>query len=134
MAVQSLLTTQSANGYEYQAVTLETVVLEKLVSNDPTELEKLVKAAKSPGFFYLDLNNDEKYLGSLQEIYDSADKYFDQPEDVKMVDFRKDQDSSQDRGLVDSFTKQRLCTNNMQTATSCIRAKQKHLKSLVKKC
>lgn len=98
MAVQSLLTTQSVSGYEYQAAALETVVFEKLVNNDTAELKKLVKAAKSPGFFYLDLNNDERYLRSLQEIYDSADRYFDQPDDVKMADFRKDQDNSQDRG------------------------------------
>lgn len=81
-------------GREVSVATLDTINFQSLERNDQTEIDKLVRSCKKSGFFYLDLKEDEGYLASLQDLYGLAEDYFDQPENLKMKDFR----ASQDRG------------------------------------
>ncbi|KAE8153820.1 Clavaminate synthase-like protein [Aspergillus avenaceus] len=80
---------------------IATIDLGKLTAKDPFELERLIQAAQSPGFFYLDFQNDNatkvvKEQGP--ELFTVTDRYFDLPAEVKMKDFRTDQPASSDRG------------------------------------
>jgi hypothetical protein len=71
---------------------LQTISYDLLASGDPGEIEKLVRNSKSPGFFYLDLRADQMYLDTLYVLYQLAEDYFAQPEEVKMRDFREKQE------------------------------------------
>jgi isopenicillin N synthase-like dioxygenase len=90
--------TAMVNGAKIDIAPLEVVDFARLASKEPAEVEKLLKAAESPGFFYLDLQSGStrKYLANVQDMYAMADKYFDQPHHVKMKDYRE----SEDRGYV----------------------------------
>ena len=80
---------------------LEMIDLSRLSARDPREAEKLLTAAQSPGFFYLDLRDDVSAKGLLQDlpdVYAISERYFDQPHAVKIEDLRKDQEASLDRG------------------------------------
>ena len=93
--------TTTINGKEIDVADLETVDLSLLATQEPTEVAKLFKAAQSSGFFYLNLQNDaegKQLLADLPHIYAVSEKYFDQPQSVKMRDFRDGQNPSQDRG------------------------------------
>jgi len=81
--------------------TLETVDLARLTKKEPAEIRKLLDASCLPGFFYLDLRNDElgvRMLADLAEVYNVSEKYFDQDEKTKAKDARTDQKPSQDKG------------------------------------
>lgn len=93
---------------EYNIATLEVVNLELLRAQEPRELRKLLLAAQSSGFFYLDLRGENgapenKLLQYLPQIYALSEKYFDQPIQSKLEDVRDDQNPSQDRGYVKAF-------------------------------
>jgi isopenicillin N synthase-like dioxygenase len=77
---------------------LEVIKLERLITQDPVETAKLLKAAESQGFFYLTFNDDlsEKVSSHLQTCYLKSHEYFSKPLDEKMKDFRE----SVDRGYV----------------------------------
>lgn len=95
------LPTAVVGGKQIDVASLETVDLARLSAADPDEIEKLSKASCSPGFFYLDLRNDpsgKQILADLPTVYTSSEKYFDQPHDLKMKDYREGQKPSQDRG------------------------------------
>ena len=80
---------------------LETVDFARLAASEPDEVAKLLQAATSPGFFYLDLHNEpsaRKLLDDLPLVYEVAERYFDQPRETKMEDFRHGQNASLDRG------------------------------------
>ena len=81
-------------GHEFPVATLDTISFQGLERNDQTEVDKLVRSCKGRGFFYLDLKQDDGYLASLQVLHGLAEEYFDQPENLKMKDFR----ASQERG------------------------------------
>ncbi|KAI9747048.1 MAG: hypothetical protein M1815_004685 [Lichina confinis] len=70
---------------------LETINYARLSAKDPNELDKLVKAAGSPGFFYLDFRDaaSTPILDELQQVYGIEERYFDQPRDVKTQHQRK---------------------------------------------
>lgn len=86
--------TAIVNGAEIDIAPLEVVDFARLASKEPAEVEKLLKAAQSPGFFYLDLNGESnrKYLANVQTMYAMADKYFEQPHEAKMKDYRESED------------------------------------------
>jgi isopenicillin N synthase-like dioxygenase len=89
------------NGKQIDVAFLDTVDLERLEAGHPAEVDKLLKAAQSPGFFYLDLRNgsaSKQLLQDLPEVYSISEKYFDQSQELKMKDFRADQSPLQDRG------------------------------------
>ena len=90
MSEQSQLSTTSINGQNFDTARLETVSLNRLKAGDHDEAQRLLKAAQSPGFFYLDLQDEQggKYLDDLQTLYQLGKSYFHQPESLKMGDFR----------------------------------------------
>lgn len=75
---------------------LETIDFARLAAKEPAEVTKLLKSSQSPGIFYLDLRGDatRQLLADLQSVLGLTEKYFDQPDDLKMKDYR----ASQDRG------------------------------------
>lgn len=76
--------------HKIQTAQLETVAYSALKAGEQAEAQKLLKSAQSPGFFYLDLHNEQNgnYLDSLKKLYKLGKSYFDQPESVKMADFQ----------------------------------------------
>ncbi|KAK5991811.1 2-oxoglutarate-dependent dioxygenase [Cladobotryum mycophilum] len=76
----------------FSVAPLETVNFRLLEQNDTGEVNKLVANCRAPGFFYLDLKDNQEYLKLLDVLYELSDKYFDQSEEVKMEDFRPTQD------------------------------------------
>ena len=80
---------------------LETISLALLLAHDAAEGQRLLEAARSQGFFYLNFQNESsatKLLADLPDIYAVTDRYFDQPYEEKVKDFRQNQEASQDRG------------------------------------
>ncbi|KAI9786386.1 MAG: hypothetical protein M1839_006846 [Geoglossum umbratile] len=95
MAQGTTTSTAVIGGKEIEVAVLETVDLACLATREPTEVKKLLGAAQYPGIFFLDLQNDasaKQALADLPSIYESSEKYFDQPHDQKMRDYRKDQE------------------------------------------
>ena len=83
------------------AAKIDTVDLARLANSDPAEVERLLNASQSPGFFYLNLQNHhsgERLLADLAGIYGIARRYFDQADDQKIKHYRSDQNPFQDRG------------------------------------
>ena len=65
---------------------LERLSLEKLITRDPQELQRLFAASRDLGAFYLDLRRaglGEKVLSSANELFGVGAELFDLPEDVK---------------------------------------------------
>jgi len=80
---------------------LSIISLAKLNAGDPAEAALLGKAASNTGLFYLELQGDtggERVLAQLPGIYALAEKYFAQPEEIKVQDSRFDIKASQDLG------------------------------------
>ncbi|KAH8148298.1 uncharacterized protein LAJ45_07751 [Morchella importuna] len=94
--------TASVNGAEINIAHLAVVDCARLASKEPGEIEKLVEAARSPGVFYLDCGSNKKYLANVQTMCAMADKYFDQPHEVKMKDYRESEDRGYKFGGLDS--------------------------------
>lgn len=68
---------------------LQTISLSLLEQSSPAEMTKLVDAAKSPGFFYLDFSSNSEYAAALEKLYREAKTYFDQSKEAKLPDFRE---------------------------------------------
>ena len=68
---------------------LETVSFKSLEAGEPAEAEKLLRAAQSPGFFYLNLEDEaeERCVEMVKLLYKIVQYYFDRPQEAKMVDF-----------------------------------------------
>lgn len=68
-----------------QEASLHTINLKALMNNDRTESEKLFDAAKTCGFFYLDMRDPAfKYILQMSdELYDLSKSLFALPEDEK---------------------------------------------------
>jgi hypothetical protein len=80
---------------------LSIISLAKLNAGDPAEAALLGKAASNTGLFHLELQGDtggERVLAQLPGIYALAEKYFAQPEEIKVQDSRFDIKASQDLG------------------------------------
>ncbi|KAF3180701.1 hypothetical protein TWF106_008287 [Orbilia oligospora] len=75
---------------EIDVAPLETVSLRLLFQNDEGERAKLYSAAKSLGFFYLDVSDSKPYLADVEQLYSITEEYFTQPEEVLLEDFRMD--------------------------------------------
>ena len=65
---------------------LKTINLVKLMTRDPSELNKLLEACQTDGFFYLGLTSLDKQslLGDWRELLSLVEKWFNQPLDNKM--------------------------------------------------
>lgn len=97
----SISPTTTIRGTKIDVAPLETIDLARLATREPSEIQKLLRAAQSPGIFYLDCRNDlsgKQLLEDLPDVSSTSEKYFDQPHGVKMKDYREGQEASQDRG------------------------------------
>jgi isopenicillin N synthase-like dioxygenase len=69
--------------------TLPVISYDKLLSDDPTEIDRLLDICKSLGFFYLDLSGAaQPVLDKSQDAFKFMENYFDQPLEVKLRDLR----------------------------------------------
>lgn len=86
--------TATVGGRQINIAPLETINYAGLVAKEPAEVDKLLNAARTPGFFYLDLRDDstKEILADLREMYALTERYFDQPHELKMKDCREGQD------------------------------------------
>ncbi|KAL1861864.1 hypothetical protein Plec18170_000687 [Paecilomyces lecythidis] len=91
------------DGHRVLHAPLETISYDLLANGDPGETEKLVRNCKSPGFFYLDLGADQRYIDNLHVLYQLAEGYFAQPEEAKMSDFREKQERGFKPGEAETF-------------------------------
>ncbi|EXJ72351.1 uncharacterized protein A1O5_04855 [Cladophialophora psammophila CBS 110553] len=93
---------------------LGVVDLAALRSHESTELEKLLNAARSTGFFYLNLQHDligGQISAMLPGIYRISEDFFHQPSEEKMKFYRASQNPSQDRGY-----KRSTCDETLEMA------------------
>jgi len=94
------------DGTKIDSANLQTISLGRLEARDPEAVQQLLKAAQSPGFFYVDFRDSEigkSLIKDLPEVYALSEKYFDQPAEAKEKDVRTDQSPSQDRGFKTSY-------------------------------
>lgn len=75
--------TTTVGGRQIDVAPLEIINYARLAAREPAEVERLLGACRSPGFFYLDLRKDS-ILADLWELYAAAERYFDQPQEVKV--------------------------------------------------
>ena len=77
-------------------VPLEIVDFGRLTYKEPDEVKKLLNACQTTGFFQLNLQNGSmsSVPTALEDVYEAAEKFFSQPHDVKMKDYR----ATQERG------------------------------------
>lgn len=62
----------------------------KLARGDDAEIERVLDAGKTHGFFYLDLTTAEtpRLVDTWNAVLAFMEEYFDQPQEVKMMDDR----------------------------------------------
>ncbi|KAF3912444.1 hypothetical protein ABW20_dc0102909 [Dactylellina cionopaga] len=75
---------------EIDVAVLEVIDLKLLLENNESERLKLHGASQSPGFFYVDLKDSEEYFTDVNQLYSITERYFTQPEEVKLKDFVED--------------------------------------------
>ncbi|KAF3275908.1 hypothetical protein TWF970_006519 [Orbilia oligospora] len=78
------------NNTEINVAPLETVSLRLLLQKDEGERIKLYSAARSLGFFYLDVSDSKPYLADVGRLYSVTEQYFAQSEENLLKDFRMD--------------------------------------------
>lgn len=66
---------------------LLTIEFSKLANNDRSEVDRLLLACKTHGFFYLSLT-DEAFLATWNRALRFMDHYFDQNLETKMFDWK----------------------------------------------
>lgn len=84
----------TVNGTDIDVVPLEIVNFDRLVHKEVDEVKKLLNACQTTGFFQLDLQNGSmnSVLTALDDVYGVAEKFFSQPHEAKMKDYRETQD------------------------------------------
>jgi non-haem dioxygenase in morphine synthesis N-terminal len=73
---------------DFPIANLETVDVKLLEAKDSKEYDRLLKACKHYGFFYLQLSDYGTVLSDWQKLLQIMGEYFEQPLDVKMKDSR----------------------------------------------
>ena len=83
--------TQTPESVQYQGkpapiCDLESVDFSRLLSQEPQEVQKLLRLCKTLGFFYLDLQgiDGRRILDDEQQLLKVMRDFFDQPAEVKM--------------------------------------------------
>ncbi|KAK0118411.1 hypothetical protein ONS95_012700 [Cadophora gregata] len=73
------------NGSEVPVYSMQTIDFSRLLSQEPEELEKLLKCCQDEGFFYIDLQgiDGRRFLDDQQETLKLMNKFFDSPLEVK---------------------------------------------------
>lgn len=93
--------TTTIKGKTIPVSTFDTISLAQIENGESLAVKRLLAAAVSPGWFYLDLRNSsagKSVLPDVSRVYQISDEYFMQSKEVKEKDVRKDQKPSQDRG------------------------------------
>ena len=101
MASMTETATTTIKGKTIPVSTFDTISLAQLESGEASAVKRLLAAAVSSGWFYLDLRNSligQTVLPDLPRVYQLSDEYFMQPKEIKERDVIKDQKPSQDRG------------------------------------
>jgi isopenicillin N synthase-like dioxygenase len=64
---------------------METISFERLLSQEPAELEKLLRCCETEGFFYLDLQgiDGRRYLKDQENTLDLMHRFFESPLELK---------------------------------------------------
>ncbi|EKD19996.1 uncharacterized protein L3040_002326 [Drepanopeziza brunnea f. sp. 'multigermtubi'] len=73
------------SGKQVPVYPMQTVDFSRLLSQEPTEIEKLVKCCQTEGFFYIDLQgiDGRRMLEDQQETLKLMKRFFDSPLEVK---------------------------------------------------
>ncbi|ORY08480.1 hypothetical protein BCR34DRAFT_616405 [Clohesyomyces aquaticus] len=73
------------NGKEVPVYAMQTISFSALLSQEPAELEKLVRCCQNEGYFYLDLNNIDgrRFVDDYQETLKLMHHFFESPLEVK---------------------------------------------------
>lgn len=73
------------NGKKTPVYPMETVSFERLLSQEPAELEKVVRCCETEGFFYLDLQgiDGRRMLEDQQKTLELMHRFFESPIEVK---------------------------------------------------
>ncbi|XMA16174.1 hypothetical protein WAI453_008965 [Rhynchosporium graminicola] len=73
------------SGKDVPVYSMQTVDYSRLLSQEPEEIEKLVKCCQEEGFFYLDLQgiDGRRFLDDQQETLKVMHKFFEAPLEVK---------------------------------------------------
>jgi isopenicillin N synthase-like dioxygenase len=73
------------NGQNVPVYPMETVSFERLLSQEPEELERLVRCCETEGFFYIDLQgiDGRRVLEDQQQTLDLMHKFFESPDESK---------------------------------------------------
>jgi isopenicillin N synthase-like dioxygenase len=97
MAPNGITNKVAITRHHYNIANLETINFKRLKQGDATEIQRLIQNCKNPGFFHLDLKDDQGYLDALEALYKAEETYFDQSAEIKMNDFRQSQDRGYER-------------------------------------
>lgn len=73
------------NGQNVPVYHMETISFERLLSQEPAELENIVRCCETKGFFYLDLQgiDGRRYLKDQQNTLDLMHRFFESPLEAK---------------------------------------------------
>lgn len=73
------------NDMKVPVYSMTTIDFSLLLSQEPTEIEKLLKCCQTKGFFYLDLNgiDGRRFIEDEQETLKVMHKFFESPLEVK---------------------------------------------------
>ena len=77
--------TVSWNGTQVPVYDMETIDFGRLLSQEPAELEKLVRCCQTEGYFYLDLQgiDGRRMLEDEQDTLGVMHRFFEQPLEAK---------------------------------------------------
>jgi hypothetical protein len=91
MSQNTVRHTAVIQGKRIDVAPLETIDYARLEASEPAEIAKLLKACHMPGFFYLDVQGaaTREVLVDLQSVLGITEKYFEQPLEVKMKEYRE---------------------------------------------
>ncbi|ETS81106.1 hypothetical protein PFICI_06108 [Pestalotiopsis fici W106-1] len=73
------------NGKNVPVYPMETISFERLLSQEPAELERVVRCCETEGFFYLDLSgiDGRRYLEDQDKTLDLMHRFFESPLEAK---------------------------------------------------
>lgn len=73
------------NGQNVPIYPMETISFERLLSQEPAEIEKTVRCCETEGFFYLDLKgiDGRRYLEDQEKTLELMHRFFEAPSDAK---------------------------------------------------
>lgn len=72
-------------GESYDVAALETINFSRLLSQEPDEVNHLLRLCQTAGFFYLDLQDidERQILDEHQELLAAMRRFFNSPHDAK---------------------------------------------------